>query len=81
MEPKNGNDAARRKAVTDRLRQFTAELTKQLTSGAAEIWSRVEGRPKSSEIDLDSVPPQPVQQPVEQQQPVQQQQSKTEGEK
>ena len=42
MEPNKQSDAASRRAVTERLRRFFAELTAQLSAGTTEIWSRVE---------------------------------------
>ena len=44
MTHKDPRDAAVRRAVTERLRRFFAELTAQLAAGRAEIWARVERR-------------------------------------
>jgi hypothetical protein len=39
----------RRRIVTERLRQFIAELAKQFASRAEEIWQRVESKLTRSE--------------------------------
>jgi hypothetical protein len=44
MTHKDPRDAAMRRAVTERLRRFFAELTAQLAAGRAEIWAKVERR-------------------------------------
>jgi len=44
MYPKDAKGAALRKAVAERHRRFSADLTTQLAGGTAEIWSSVERR-------------------------------------
>ena len=80
MDARNPKDAAQRRAVTERLRRFFADLTGQLGAGTAEIWSKVERRithqptPEQSagEVPGTPRPPHTTVQP----QPMQQQQSK-----
>ena len=76
MAPRNPEDAASRRIVTERLRRFFADLTTQLTSGSAEIWSRAERRrahqpPEATRGEI----PDRTRAPMHGQ-PVQQQQSK-----
>lgn len=44
MADKDDQRAAARRAVTERLRRFIAELAAQLAAGTAEIWAKVEAR-------------------------------------
>ena len=82
MKGRNPQDtAALRRAVTERLQRFFADLTARLAAGTAEIWGRVErrlGQPSASEPDGTTPPPGSVR-PM-QQQPMQQQQTKAEPE-
>ena len=80
MAPKNSRndpeDAASRRIVTERLRRFFADLTRQLTSGSAEIWNRAERR-RAHQPPEAAVGEAPYRTTVPvQDQPVQQQQSK-----
>jgi len=73
MAPRNPEDAASRRIVTERLRRFFADLTTQLTSGSAEIWNRVERRrahkpPKAADEAPHRAPVPMQDQPVQQQQ-------------
>ena len=80
MNARNSKDAAQRRAVTERLRRFFADLTRQLGAGTAEIWSKVERRithqqppdEPAREVPDTPGPPHTTAQP----QPMQQQQSK-----
>jgi hypothetical protein len=77
MNPKDGNDAALRKAVAERLRRFFAHLTAQFAAGTADIWSRVERRLAHGSPGSGATPPASD----FKQQPVQQQQKKAEDPK
>ena len=73
--------AALRRAVTERLQRFFADLTTRLAAGTGEIWRKVErrlGQPSASEREGTAPPPGSVR-PM-QQQPIQQQQTKAEPE-
>ena len=80
MNTRNSKDAAQRRAVTERLRRFFADLTGQLGAGTAEIWNKVERRithqpppeEAAGEVPDTPDPPHTAIQP----QPMQQQQSK-----
>ena len=73
-----GGAAARRRAVSERLRRFFADLTAQLAAGTAEIWHKVEQRSaQPTTPEATSAPPHYLTQPM-QQQPEQQQQAKAE---
>ena len=78
MEPNKQSDAASRRAVTERLRRFFAELTAQLSAGTTEIWSRVE-RPLAHHLPKrepgDDAPYPSTRPRRSMQQPMQQQQS------
>jgi len=85
MDARNPKDAAQRRAVTERLRRFFADLTGQLGAGTGEIWNKVERRisqqpppdePAGEGPDTPGPPPHATAQP----QPAQQQQSKTKPE-
>ena len=45
---------AARRAVSDRLRLFFAELQKQLSSGVEELWKRVESKLGRTPADRDN---------------------------
>ena len=84
MNARNSKDAAQRRAVTQRLRRFFADLTGQLGAGTAEIWNKVERRvthqhrpdESAGEVPAAPGPPHTTAQP----QPMQQQQSKAKPE-
>ena len=83
MKGRNPQDAAAlRRAVTERLQRFFANLTTRLAAGTAEIWRKVErrlGQPSASEPE-GTAPPSPGSVRPMQQQPIQQQQTKAEPE-
>ncbi len=83
MNARNANNAASRRAVTERLRQFFSYLTTQLATGTAKIWAKVERRLADKSPDERperDVPPLPGLPHGSMQQPVQQQQSKAKPE-
>ena len=77
MQGRNPQDAAAlRRAVTERLQRFFADLTTRLAAGTAEIWRKVErrlGQPSANDPEGTTPPPTSVR-------PVQQQQTKAEPE-
>ena len=84
MNAKNSKDAAQRRAVTERLRRFFADLTGQLGAGTAELWNKVERRiihQPPPEEPAGVVPETPGPPPTTvQPQPIQQQQSRAKPE-
>lgn len=87
MKDRNRNPedtAALRRAVSERLQRFFADLTTRLAAGTAGIWDKVErqlGQPSSSGPEVASPPPgsvRPTQQAVQQQQTRAEPQTRTE---
>ena len=78
MTEREPHSAASRRAVSDLVRRFFADLTTQLTVGTTELWKKVEGlaQPRTEGEASGS-----SNEAESQRQPVQQQQAKAEPKK
>ena len=69
MTDRDEQRAAARRAVSERLRRFIAELAAQLAAGTADIWHKVEARLAQKQAEGERKPSgETRQQPVQQQQ-------------